>query len=149
MVAYNFDQGQARDIIFGLKTSALKPDRKSAHVVEGGLVHAFCGNVPPDYTKSPDCHRLMTAPCVRSSSIQITTDHAVVDGVIMTNPEWYRTVALGEGYSDFGALQADYDRRFGLPWSGQYFRWNPAKAEFRGQWPLIVKPPEPVPEAVE
>ena len=142
MVTYNFHPDQARDIIFGLKASALKPPGKRPHVAVGGMVHAFCGAVPPDYTKSPDCHRLITAPCVRSDAITIDEPGAIVAGLRVENAAWYDTVAVQEGFADFSALQAHYARTYGLPWSGHLIRWAPHKAEFRAQWPLIVKPPE-------
>lgn len=36
-------------------------------------------------------------------------------------------------------LREHYDRMDGLPWHGQLLRWDPRKAEFRAQWPLIAR----------
>tara|TARA_R110002049_G_scaffold23545_10_gene83664 strand:- start:49442 stop:49891 length:450 start_codon:yes stop_codon:yes gene_type:complete len=142
MVAYNFHVDHARAIIFGAKASAIKPHGKRPHVAPDGLVHAFCGAIPPLWMKSPDCHKLIVAPCSRSDEIVIAAERVTVGGVLMCNPDWFATLAREEGFADFGSLQAHYHRLYGLPFTGQYIRWRPDKAEFRAQWPLIVKPPE-------
>lgn len=141
MVTYNFHDSQARDVIFGTKHCTLKPFGKRPHVRVGQMVHAFCGNVPPDYSKSPDCHRLITAPCTKSEPITVAEQRTVLGGRIMSNPDWFAGLAQQEGFADFSALQLHLDRMYGLPWEGQYIAWAPHKAEFRAQWPLIIKPP--------
>ena len=141
MVAYNFPPEDARAIIFGIKASVIKPHGKRPHVAVGGTVHAFCGAVPPLWMKSPECHRLIVAPCSRSEEIVIEADKVTLGNAVMVTPEWFETLARDEGFSDFGSLQVHYDRLYGLPFRGQYIRWRPDKAEFRAQWPLIVKPP--------
>ncbi len=144
MVAYNLQALRARDVINGVVCAVLKPPAgKRPHVAVGGKVHLFCGAQPPLYFKAPDCHRLMVAPCTRSDPIRIEARGAIVGGRLQTNPDWTQVLARADGYADFGELQAAYDRLHGLPWEGQLIRWNPLLAEFRAQWPLIEKPPDP------
>ena len=145
MVAYNFPHKMARGLIFGQIASTLQGPGKKAHAHPGGAFTAFVGLVPPDWRRSPYCHRLIDAPCTRSVPVIIDTQGAILDGQRVANPEWYRVIAKDCGYVDFASLQGGYQRTFKLPWKGQYIRWNPSEATFRAQWPLIVKPPEPAP----
>ncbi|MEP5728101.1 MAG: hypothetical protein ABJL67_01880 [Sulfitobacter sp.] len=144
MVAYNFSEGFAHDLIKGLKCAALKPNGKRPHVEVGGDVHVFCGNLPPDFSKSPDCHRLITAPCTRSEPACMTPDGLVIGGRLMVNPYWPLTMAQQEGFDSYADLNTHFHRVFGLPWEGRYIRWNPARASFCAEWPLVVKPPSEV-----
>ncbi|WP_299734685.1 hypothetical protein [uncultured Roseobacter sp.] len=149
MVAYNFDVSMARPIIFGERVSCLKPKREKPHVQIGQLIHAFCGNVPPDFNHSPDCHRLMTVPCLSSVPMTVDAQGAVVDGQRKVNPEWYKVFAEAEGFGSFAELQVHYDKVHGFPYEGQYIRWNPSQAEFRAAWPLIPRKYYKVAEAGE
>lgn len=141
MVSYNFPEGFARDIITGRKAAMLKPFGKRPHVEAGGMVHAFCGNLPPDFTKSERCHRLLTAPCTRSVRCRMAESGLTVDGQLVVNPEWLRTIAAQEGFDSFADLNTHFHRTYGLPWDGQYIRWNHAAAEYVAEWPLVQKPP--------
>ncbi|MGB1389266.1 MAG: hypothetical protein ACPG61_10305 [Paracoccaceae bacterium] len=142
MVTYNVNVVHARAVIFGIKASVIKPPGKRPHVAVGGVCHVFCGNVPPDYSKSPDCHRLITAPCTVSDAFVLDERGALRSGVRVVHGDWLHQLALDEGFVNFADMQGHYDRMHGLPWSGQYVRWDARRADFRAQWPLIVKPPE-------
>ena len=139
MAAYNFPLTDARAIIFGLKSSAVKPRGKRAHVAVGQIVHAFCGNTPPEWSKSPDCHRLIEAPCVVSDPVAIDASGMVRAGELVVNNDWLRVLAHAEGFASFSGMQAHLERVYGFPYHGQLIRWNPSQAEFRAQWPLIAR----------
>ena len=146
MVAYNFPFEMAEAIVAGRKASCLKPHGKREHVAEGGTVTAFVGNVPPDYGRSPDCHRLLDAVCTRSEPVFVNEIGLAMRGRWMTNPEFLRVLAAGEGYVRFGDLQFALRQRGPWPWQGQYIRWNASEPSFRAEWPLVSKPPpEPPP----
>jgi hypothetical protein len=147
MVAYNFPHEMAEPIILGKKAGCLKPHGKRDHVTVGGTVTAFVGNVPPDWSRSPNCHRLLDAPCVRSVPVMINDDGMVLEGRWMTNPEFLRLLAETEGAPDFVTLQRRLRNTGNWPWQGQYIRWNADQATFRAEWPLVARPPpEPPPQ---
>lgn len=137
MVTYNIDEKLARAVIFGLKASVLKPHGKRKHAGEGDLMHVCCGNLQPLYGRSERYRRLMVAPCVLSIPVTITERAFLRDGVVDAQGHRLELMAQGEGFETYAALREHYDRMDGLPWYGQLLRWDPRKAEFRAQWPLI------------
>ena len=109
MVAYNFQPEFIEPILSGRKTSTIRPNGKRRHARPGELVQLYTG------MRTPDCVRLLEAPCLRAIPIEIHRSHVVADGVRKDNPAYYDTLARIEGFDSFGNLQAWFDRRFGLP----------------------------------
>lgn len=137
MVAYNVAENMARDVIFGVKASILKPHGKRRQAAVGDLLHICCGNVPPLYGRSERYHRLMVAPCTLSIPVTITQTAFLRDGEVDLQGCRLELIAQAEGFATYAALREHYDRMDGLPWHGQLLRWDPRRAEFRAQWPLI------------
>lgn len=109
MVAYSFHDDFIAPILTGRKCSTIRPDGKRRHARAGEPVQLYVG------MRTPECVRLLQAPCTRAVPIEIHGTHVVAGGVRKVNPDYYRTLAKIEGFSSFGNLQAWFERRYGLP----------------------------------
>lgn len=112
MVAYNFQPEFIEPILSGRKTSTIRPNGKRRDARAGELVQLYTG------MRSPDCLRLLEAPCLRAVPIEIHRACVIADGVRKDNPAYYDTLARIEGFASFGNLQAWFDHRYGLPACG-------------------------------
>lgn len=139
MVAYNVPEALARAVVFGLKCSVLKPHGNLAHAAVGDMLHIDTGDLPPDWSKSTGYCRLMEVPCCLSVPVRIEADRFLRDGVIDVDGHRMELVSQAEGFETYAAMRAHFERSFGLPWEGQLLRWNPLKATFRAQWPLVTR----------
>ena len=109
MVAYSFQPEFIEPIRSGRKTSTIRPVGKRRHARAGELVQCYTS------MRTPDCRKLLEAPCIRSIPFEIHRSCVVADGVRKDNPAYFETLARIEGFSSFGNMQAWFDRRYGLP----------------------------------
>lgn len=82
MVAYSFHADFIGPILSGRKTSTIRPDGKRRHARAGELLQLYVG------MRTPDCVRLLQAPCTRAVPIEIHGTHVVAGGVRKVNPEF-------------------------------------------------------------
>ena len=112
MVAYNFQPQFEGDLVAGRKTSTIRPKGKRRHAQPGELVQIYVGQ------RTPNCRKLVEAPCLAAKPIEIHENAVFVAGRHMAVPEYYDRLAEIEGFSSFGNLQAWFDRQNGLPARG-------------------------------
>ena len=133
MVAYSFKREFALPIITQVKRSTIRPNGKRRHARVGDQLQHYTG------MRTSACHLLMRVPCLFAAPIEIHQSAVFVDGVRKVNPAFFANLALIEGFSSFGNMQAWFDRLYGLPARDlTQIQWNPEAAEFIAETPQKV-----------
>jgi hypothetical protein len=126
MVAHNFQRQFAAMIIAGTKRSTIRPNGKRRHAFIGEQLQLYTG------MRTKSCTLLMRVPCAAAAPVEIHWDHVIVDGARMEGSQNLMRLARIDGFADFGAMRAWFERQYGLPATQMtQIRWLPDRAVFR------------------
>ena len=124
MVAYNFQPEFGAAILAGVKTSTIRPNGRRRHARVGEVVQLYSG------MRTPYCTLLARAICIGAYPVEVLQEGVRIDGAVICDSAALDALAISEGFSKFGNMQAWFDIRYSLPvFNMTQILWRPDAAD--------------------